>query len=212
MAEYIYQVIPRRVRAYELPAPGARGDWLVIGDEGNGAVRLVKRLEFETSFEPVEPEPAKPQPKRRAAKKAKRRRGPPGKYDWKLAKHMWHEGKLVREIAEAIGAPPSTVRSKRDRDGWPRRYNPIDWVKARRLWDEGEISICEIGRRIGVTDGSIHYHAKAHGWPPRGKAKQEKANPGAVRREIAARQCPHCSAMTHTDPCEVCHTYIRGAA
>ncbi len=40
----------------------------------------------------------------------------------------------------------------------------VDWARAERLYREGELSIREIARREGVSEGAVRKRAKAQGW------------------------------------------------
>jgi hypothetical protein len=40
----------------------------------------------------------------------------------------------------------------------------IDWERAERLYRLGEISVREIARREGVSEGAVRKRAKAEGW------------------------------------------------
>lgn len=87
------------------------------------------------------------------------------------------------------------------------------WAEARVWWDAGESAV-EIGRRLGITDVSVHYHAQQHEWPKRRRGVQPVAaapttavaDPPApaVSKLEPKRRCPHCAGMTATDPCSWC--------
>ena len=47
----------------------------------------------------------------------------------------------------------------------------VDWAHAERLYREGELSIREIARREGVSEGAVRKRAKAQGW------KRDSATP-----------------------------------
>jgi transposase-like protein len=40
----------------------------------------------------------------------------------------------------------------------------VDWARAEHLYRQGEISIREIARREGVSEGAVRKRAKAQGW------------------------------------------------
>jgi hypothetical protein len=40
----------------------------------------------------------------------------------------------------------------------------VDWERAERLYRQGEISVWEIARREGVSEGAVRKRAKAKGW------------------------------------------------
>lgn len=76
------------------------------------------------------------------------------------------------------------------------KVSPEKWEQARKLWDRG-VAATAIGRSIGITDVSVHYHAKLHGWPKRRRGVR------AVEAEkLAGRvRCQECQQLTDTDPC-----------
>ncbi len=40
----------------------------------------------------------------------------------------------------------------------------VDWIRAEELYRRGEVSVREIARREGVTEGAVRKRAKAQGW------------------------------------------------
>jgi hypothetical protein len=114
------------------------------------------------------------------------------------------------------GAPPSPVVApapvRRRAPSAPQEHygkvTPEQWDQARTWWDAGESAV-EIGKRLGITDVSVHWHAQQHGWPKRRRGVQPVA-PVAVAAAPAVtalepkRRCPHCAGMTATDPCSWC--------
>ena len=48
----------------------------------------------------------------------------------------------------------------------------VDWARAERLYREGELSIREIARREGVSEGAVRKRAKAQAWK-RANARSE---------------------------------------
>src|SRR5690348_9392885 len=47
--------------------------------------------------------------------------------------------------------------------GRPTRA-PVDWEAIQREYRAGQLSLREIGRRLGVTDTAIRKHAASEGW------------------------------------------------
>jgi hypothetical protein len=48
--------------------------------------------------------------------------------------------------------------------GKPERKLPTDWEKIEFEYRAGQLSVSEIGRRLGVTEGAIRKRAKRDGW------------------------------------------------
>jgi hypothetical protein len=44
------------------------------------------------------------------------------------------------------------------------RAQAVDWVLAERLYRQGDISIREIARRVGVSEGAVRKRANGKGW------------------------------------------------
>ncbi len=40
----------------------------------------------------------------------------------------------------------------------------VDWIRAEELYRRGEVSVRQIARREGVTEGAVRKRAKAQGW------------------------------------------------
>ena len=101
---------------------------------------------------------------------------------------------------EALEPAPNGNGHKRP-NGKPAAHygkvSPDKWGQAERWWRAG-VSAVEIGRRIGITDVSVHYHAKVHKWPKRKRG----AKAVAETEKLAGRvRCQGCGQLTDTDPC-----------
>ena len=157
-------------------------------------------------------------------------------YDWELGQSLWEQGLTARQIAEAIGAPWQSVRTRIRRDNWPKkrqetkpkpeRKGPLptstthrgtfDWELGRKLWDQGKRAL-EIAKALGCTEAAVYWQARYHDWPKRNQPidaehRSRKAKiPLSKRERIPVQQCPHCGHLTNVDPCERCHIYIPGA-
>ena len=46
----------------------------------------------------------------------------------------------------------------------------VDWARAERLYRQGEISVREIARREGVSEGAVRKRAKGLGWKRENRA------------------------------------------
>ncbi len=113
--------------------------------------------------------------------------------------------------------PPAMIRPspRRRQPSTPQEHygkvTPEQWTTARTWWDAGESAV-EIGRRLGITDVSVHWHAQQHEWPKRKRGVQPVtvtaavADPAlpAVTKLEPRRRCPHCAGITATDPCSWC--------
>lgn len=117
---------------------------------------------------------------------------------------------------------PSHKRSKKGKRGNHPANKDFDWVKGRKMWDEGR-PVLEIAAAVGCSDAGVYYHAKHSKWPKRnGNAKMKPADQPKVpvarkvkpadRPKIPVQKCPTCGKMTNVDPCEMCHTAMPLAA
>ena len=60
------------------------------------------------------------------------------------------------------------------------RANPmVDWIRAEELYRRGEVSVREIARREGVTEGAVRKRAKAQGCEARWSRMPSAADVGA---------------------------------
>lgn len=88
------------------------------------------------------------------------------------------------------------------------RVTPEQWEQAEAWWRAGESAV-SIGRRLSITDASVHYHAKAYDWPkrPRKIGAVAAASTGVA---LGGRvTCPACHLKTDRDPCEQCGKPVR---
>jgi Winged helix-turn-helix DNA-binding len=74
----------------------------------------------------------------------------------------------------------------------------IDWARAELLYRQGDISIREIARREGVSEGAVRKRAKAQGW------QRETASPvrSQVRTgadELSPSSTPATAEQSRTD-------------
>lgn len=70
-----------------------------------------------------------------------------------------------------------------------RRYSDDDLAEARALYeDDAEISQVEICKRLGMTPGTLSYHARTNGWVrPEGARTHARTGGGDKRARLVAR-------------------------
>ena len=122
--------------------------------------------------------------------------------------------RALKNGAPSVAAPSAAPPVRRRAPSAPQEHygkvTPEQWDQARTWWDAGETAV-EIGKRLGITDVSVHWHAQQHSWPKRRRGVQP-VGPTAVAVPAGPpattlnpkRRCPHCAGMTATDPCSWC--------
>src|SRR4030042_1514517 len=103
--------------------------------------------------------------------------------------------------ANAPRRTPKPRTSKKGKKGNRSAVKHFDWVKGRKMWDEGKTQ-AEIGDALGCTASGVYFRARTDGWPKRNLVKTRPAE----RPRIPVQKCPTCGAMTNVDPRERCHT------
>lgn len=110
--------------------------------------------------------------------------------------------------------PPTALTARKASNGSASKLTSAQWERIHEQWIAGEKSVTAIAAAFGITDATVHMHAKAYRWPKRSMKSAAAAKPAAgTASELLGGwvACPSCHVKTERDPCQHCGAAVRKA-